>query len=216
MGHPPTLKDRLLLQVRRIQFIADWLDFRWARQESRKLNEEYKTKVDEAKKRGDHEKYDELQFHWSGESDQVWHPVFARQSEKLTAKARKFGVKVPSLPQTYNCTEDWTLSQFTGEWFLSNETEQRLKLAIRTEKRQRDDELRKWATAIFAGLAFVLGVLALVVKAKQPDPCPKNYYRSDSGECLFALQKPSTPQQRQPTPLNATPPNKPSPSTIKP
>ncbi len=90
--------------------------------------------------------------------DQVWHPVFARQSEKLTAKARKFGVKLPSLPQTNNCTEDWTLSQYTGEWFLSNETQPRLKLAIRTEKRQRDDELRKWATAIFAGLAFVLGV----------------------------------------------------------
>ncbi len=216
MGHPVSLKDRLLLQVRRIQFIADWLDFRWARQESRKLDEEYKTKLDEAKKSGDREKYDELQFHWSGESDQVWHPVFARQSEQLTAQARKYGVKVPFLPQTYNCTEDWTLSQLTGEWFLSNETKQQLTLAIRTEKRQRDDEFRKWATTIFAGLAFVLGVLALVVKAKQPDPCPKNYYRSDSGECLFALQKPSTPQQRQPNLLNAPPPNKPSPATLKP
>ncbi len=204
MGHSPTLKDRLLPQVRRIQFIADWLDFRWASQESRKLNEEYKTKVDEANKSGDREKSDELQFHWSGELDQIWHPVFARQSEKLIAKARKYGVKVPSLPQTYNCTEDWTLSQSTGGWFLSDETKQRLKLEIRTEKRQSDDELRKWATTIFAGLAFVLGVLALVVKTKQPDPCPKNYYRSDSGECLFTLQKPSTPQQRQTKPLNAT------------
>jgi hypothetical protein len=150
--------------------------------------------VDEAKKSGDREKYDEVQFRWSSESDQVWHPVYARQSEKLTAKARKYGVKVPCLPQTYNCTEDWIVSQYTGEWFLSNETEQRLKLAIRTEKRQGDDELRKWATAIFAGLAFILGVLSLIVKAKQPDPCPKNYYRSDSGECLFALQRSSTPQ----------------------
>jgi hypothetical protein len=98
-------------------------------------------------------------------------------------------VRVPQLPNDYAGNDDWVFSQATGEYFLTNEGEERLKAAIRTERRQVNDEFRKWTTLILSVAALVLALLPWVKKQKEPDPCPKNYYRSDSGECIFGLNK---------------------------
>jgi hypothetical protein len=70
---------------------------------------------------------------------------------------------------------------------------------IRAIQRENNDERRKWATLIFAIVGTVLAAVSVRSKQKQPDPCPRNHYRTDSGECVFALQKAQTPQP-QPTP----------------
>jgi hypothetical protein len=52
-----------------------------------------------------------------------------------------------------------------------------------------------------------------VKAAKQRDPCPRNFYRSDSGECVFALsgqrEKRVSPVQANPNTVTA---DKPSPA----
>lgn len=176
--------------LRKLGRISDWLDDRKASHDDRKLREEYGLRVTEAEKNNNWEERDRLLSEWEFESDSVLHPVYARKAEKLTAEARKFGITVPSQPSHYSeKSEDWYLSNVCGFWLLKPGTEHRLRREIRDEQRASYDEFRKWATVGFAFLAFVLGLMSLLVKQKQPDPCPRNYYRSNSGECIFALGK---------------------------
>jgi hypothetical protein len=74
-----------------------------------------------------------------------------------------------------------------GYWILKSDTERRLRKEVRAEQWAHNDEWRKWATLVFAILGFTLGFWSLIVKSKQTDPCPRNYYRTDSGACVFAL-----------------------------
>jgi hypothetical protein len=74
-----------------------------------------------------------------------------------------------------------------GGWILRKDAEARLRREIRDQKRASYDEFRKWVTFIFGLLAFILALVSLLIKTKQPDPCPHNYYRNDAGACIFAL-----------------------------
>src|SRR5689334_21659283 len=85
-------------------------------------------------------------------------------------------------------TEDWRLSRAYGFWLPSAQLEQKLRHEIKIEQRASYDEFRKWATLSFAVAGFLLAFYS-VRAAKQPDPCPRNYYRSDSGECVFAQSR---------------------------
>src|SRR5438132_13604072 len=73
-------------------------------------------------------------------------------------------------------------------------------------------EFRKWATLSFAVAGFLLAFYS-VREAKHPDPCQRNYYRSDSGECVFAQsgqrEKKVSPIQANPSTVTA---DKPSPA----
>lgn len=209
---------RLLTQARRLQLIADWLDLRQAKRESQALDDRYKSRLAEAKKRdARRDELDAIQFQYHDDLQIIWDPIHARRSTKLVARARKYGVQVPPMPGGYQSDDNWYLSSATADWFLSNTAEEHLKREIRAEKRQSDDEIRKWATLGISIAAFVLALVSLTAKQKQPDPCPKNYYRSDSGECIFARQKaaPSQPQQGIP-PIPSMQPTKPSPTKPKP
>ena len=144
---------------------------------------------------------------WSYQIGYVLDPVYARKAERITAKARKYGITVLPQPTSYDeKSEDWNFS--SGFWLLKGETERRLRREIRNEQRANYDEFRKWATVVFAVLGFALGMAALWVKQKQPDPCPRNYYRNDSGECVFVLEK---PVQTQPENIPARPSDAPPP-----
>jgi hypothetical protein len=81
---------------------------------------------------------------------------------------------------------DWYQSN-TGNWILRTDAEARLRREIRDQKRASYDEFRKWTTLFLATLGFVLGFTSFFIKQKQPDPCPRNYYRNDAGACIFAL-----------------------------
>lgn len=188
--------------LRRFQRIADWLDDREATRKLRQLREEYSPLVEEAEKKSDWNERDRLLAEWQHEDETVSDPVYARQHEKLTAEARKYGISVPRRPTSWDeVSQDWSMSQVYGFWLLRNEPEQRLRREIRAEKRTSYDEFRKWATLGLAVLGFVLGLASILVKQKQPDPCARNYYRSDSGGCVFALPKNGTEQpQSQTTP----------------
>jgi hypothetical protein len=176
--------------LRKIERISDWLDEREASRADRKLREHYAPLVEQAENAKDWDARNQLLSEWSFESDSVLHPVYARNAEKLTAQARKYGITVPSRPSSYGEeSAEWYLSSSSGDWLLKTDAEWQIRRQIRDERRSSYDEFRKWATLGFALMGFVLAVIALRGNRKQPDPCPRNYYRSDSGECVFAAPK---------------------------
>ena len=213
LSYTQSVLQQLLMQARKLQFIADWLDRREARRESQKLRARYKKGLGEAKKRNaPPNELNAIQGQYHTEYDLIWHPIYARDSDKLIARARKYGVQVPAMPVSYTDDEDNWYQGVTGEWILTSEAEERLRREIKPEKRQSDDEFRKWVTLAISIAAFVLALASLTKKDKQPDRCPRNYYRSDSGECVFALQKSPTSQpQPGALPLPSVQSKKPSP-----
>jgi hypothetical protein len=206
----------VLKQLRKFQFVADWLDFRAAKLESRELRARHQKGLEEAKKtNAGREEYEAINSQYRAESEIIWDPIYIQESDRLVTRARKYGIRVPVRPTGNEDNQDWILSYSIGDWFLTGEAERKLKHEIRIERRQSYDEFRKWATVGFAFLAFVLGVMSLSKKEKQPDPCPRNYYRSDSGECVLALRKteaPGPPRQSFAQPSASPAQAKPSPA----
>jgi hypothetical protein len=84
------LKKGFLKQVRRIQYVADWLDDQAATRQARKLQETYAPLVAKAEKDKDWDARDGLLSEWSLESNLVLDPVYERKGERLTTKARKY------------------------------------------------------------------------------------------------------------------------------
>lgn len=153
-----------------------------------------------AQKAKDHVKVANLETEWSYERDSIIDPTNAAASERLIARAKRYGIKVPPYPHSHSDDSDeWERSRTTSDWILSNEAERNLRLAIREEQRGRYDEFRKWGTFTLALAGFLLGFLALYVKQKQPDPCARNYYRNDAGACVFALSS-ETPKHSEANP----------------
>jgi hypothetical protein len=205
----------LLKQVRRITAVADWLNERAATRAARRLRERFAPLVADAEKKKDWAERDSLLGEWSLESDFVFHPVYERRAERLTAKARKYGITVPRQPTRYSEeSDDWELSNAYGFWLPSEQLERRLRREVRDEQRASYDEFRKWATLTFAIVGSMLALVSIRTKQKQPDPCSRNYYRSDSGACVFALQKTSPQPKKGASPIQASPvpptPDKPS------
>jgi hypothetical protein len=154
------------------------------------LREFYAPEVAKAERERNAEQRESLLSQWSFERDTVVDPVYARKAERLTATARGYGITVPSHPSSYQTeSDDWEFSNTCGEWLLSRELEDRLRREIKSERRAKYDEFRKWTTLLFALLGFALGLASVLVRQKTPDPCPSNYYRSDTGECIFALPR---------------------------
>lgn len=200
----------LLRQVRKIQTVADWLDLRDAKREDQKLKARYEADVKQRPA-------DEREYVWSEYSAEyalIWEPIYVRHTNKLVAHARKYGVRVPDKPRN-SSDDNWEWSGAAMDWILTDSAEERLKREIKVEKRQSDDEFRKRATLAVSVGAFILALASLIKNGKQPDPCPKSYYRNDQGECVFALQKKSTPQQST-TLAPSEHPTKPSPTKPKP
>jgi hypothetical protein len=194
-----TLTSGVLKQVRRVRFISDWIDDHAATRQAHKLRETYAPLVAKAEQAEDWGERDRLLSAWRFESDSVLDPVYERKGERLTAKARRHGIIVPSQPRNNDeQSEDWRLSRVYGFWLPSAQLEQKLRREIKIEQGVNYDEFRKWATLSFAFAGFLLAFYS-VRATKRPDPCPRNYYRSDSGECIFALQK--SPQPSKPSPM---------------
>jgi hypothetical protein len=174
---------------RKVVCLSDWLDNRAARVKSRQLRAKFAPLVAAAEQNKNWNERDRLLSDWGTESDFVNHPIYARSAERLLANARKYGITVPRQPTSYDEESDtWYASNATGFWLLTNDAERRLRREIRDERRASYDEIRKWATLIFALAGFTLGLISLLWKQKQPDPCQRNYYRNDRGECVFAPQ----------------------------
>lgn len=207
-------------QLRRIRAVADWLDDKKANRDIHELREKYEPQLTEAEKTKNREERETLMSQWGFERDLVLDPVHARKAERLFAKARRCGITLPPQPSSYEAeSEAWWLSNVVG-WLPSDELEQRLRREIRDEKRASYDESRKTLTLAFAIIGTILVFISIRTKQKQPDPCPRNYYRNDSGECVFALQKNSrqalgqaSPSQTAPSPRTA---EKPSPGRKSP
>jgi hypothetical protein len=128
-----------------------------------------------------------LYAEWSHNQNSIDEPNYVAASDKLVRKARRLYVPVPKIPATYDAiSDDWQMSHITGDWALTVETYERLQREVQTAQREANDESRKKMTLLLALAGFILGFMSLWTKTKQPDPCPRNYYRDDAGTCVFA------------------------------
>jgi hypothetical protein len=205
-----SIKDRLLKVLRHIHWIDDKLNFRDAKSESDALYIRLQNGLAAAKeKSATSTDLENIRGQFRAEQEYIWDPIYARESDKLVQRARKHHVRIPPLPNDHVGNDDWHISYATGDYFLTDEGERRLKSDVVEVERKSYDEFRKWAGVVLAISAFVLALVSLKMKTKQPDPCPKNYYRADSGECVFAFQKTPPPQsvpKELPSPVKQAPP----------
>ncbi len=165
----------------KVPAIKNRLDNRAVRLELQSLDEKFRAL--EAKAKDANEK-GQLEAGWLFERDVIQDPIECENSEKLAAQARKYNILVPRISED---TKDWYQSNTMGGWILRQDAETRLRREIRDQKRASYDEFRKWVTFTFGFLAFILALVSLLTKTKQPDPCSRNYYRNDAGACVFAL-----------------------------
>jgi hypothetical protein len=145
------------------------------------------------------------------EYDQIWGPIEAYRNRRLVERARRMGIDIPRRPKQYDDDENWVWSPYGSK--LTESAEKKIKDEIKELRRQDYEEFRKWTTPIVAGASLFISLLALLWKTKAPDPCSKNYYRSDAGECVFALKpaptpSPTTSQIAQPVPGTKQSPSK--------
>lgn len=164
----------------------------------KKLRDKYLPSVQKARAAKNSNEVKHLESEWSTEQLLVLEPTSVLESDLLVAKARKYGITVPPILSDDEETEDWKQTFTTYEWILAETTAQRLRKEIREEKRSDYDEYRKWITTLLALVGFVLALVSLLMKQRQPDPCPRNYYRDDAGACVFALSPTPQPQGRHP------------------
>jgi hypothetical protein len=155
---------------------------------------------------------------WSHYQNQIDEPTYVMASNRLVGKARRLHVLVPDTPSKHDeGNDDWWFCGLTGDWALRHPTYQRLQREVLEAQRAANDEWRKWATLFLALAGFALGWASFRAKTRQPDPCPRNYYRNDAGACVFALTPPSPSPVTEPTPAPAAAPapTKSSPSKKK-
>ena len=87
---------------------------------------------------------DRLLHGWSSRADEWLDPVYARKSEKLTSKVRKYGIAVSSHPSHYaDHSDDWYISTVSAQWILREQTASKLRREVRDEVRADYDEFRK-------------------------------------------------------------------------
>lgn len=185
----------------KIPVLRGWLDRRAVTRELEELETLYAPLIEKARKARDEAEEGTLESEWHMERQLVLGPVYADAAEKLVAKARRFGIATPS---GYHEGKDWERYGPEGWWILNSDTERRLRKEVREEQWAHYDEWRKWATLVLAILGFTLGFWSLIVKSKQPDPCPRNYYRNDAGACVFALSPQAQPSQGPANPPTPT------------
>jgi hypothetical protein len=165
--------------------------------------------MESARKAKDGKKEGSFYSEFAYERDMILHPTYGLAATMLEKKARKLGIRAPE-KQTENEDDDenWEQSNITGDWMLTPEAERNLRNEIRDEERARADESRKWLTLFFVVVGTIFAFMSYRTKQKQPDPCPINYYRNDSGACVFGLPVRNTspqPALSVPQPTNVPP-----------
>jgi hypothetical protein len=189
----------IVKQLLRIPLLGEWLTNWCVRREFKHLKNKYHPLIKEAERVGTVQEQAELAGKWAVERSSVLDPILVQNSDDLIAQALMYGIPVP--PQEQD-SEHYRRSGVTGELILRQPAQRKLRREVRNERRARNDEFRKWATVIFAVLAFALGLASLVEKTKQPDPCPRNYYRNDAGVCIFALAPDASKEHPIPRPVD--------------
>jgi|SRR5437016_884668 len=184
MAEKPSLWYRLFSKI---PALKHWLDNRAVKLELQNLDKQHRELEAKAK---DPNEREQLEASWSNARDIIVDPIESENSERLVAQARKYHILVPRISQE---SEDWHRSQTMGGWILRKDAEEQLRREIR-------DQRRASVTFTFGVLAFILALVSLLIKTKQPDPCPHNYYRNDSDACVFALAPKSQAAPETPLP----------------
>ena len=144
--------------------IGNWLNNRKVRRKLESLKKKYVPLIREAEKAENLQHQAELTAQRAVEHESLLDPIYARNSAALISKALKYGIQVPRQEQG---SKHYRRSGITGEFILKQLAQRRLRREVRNEERARNDEIRKWATATFALLGFVLALVSLLVKVMQ-------------------------------------------------
>jgi len=185
----------------KIRLLRDWIISIEDSRAHAKLRKHFVTLIEKARLAKDNLEVQNLYAEWNHEQASIDEPNYVETSDRLVRKARRLYVPVPTIPARYDAmSDDWQMSNVTGDWALTVGAYERMQRDVQTAQRAANDEWRKWVTLGLALAGFILGLTSLWMKAKQPDPCQRNYYRNDSGACVFALIPPptvpiGTPQQ---------------------
>jgi hypothetical protein len=175
----------------KIPVLQDWIISIGDSRAHARLRKEFVPRIEKARLAKNNVEVQNLYAEWSHNQQSIDEPHYVAASDKLVRKAHRLYVPVPRIPATYDAkSDDWQMSNITGDWALTVETYDRLQREVQTAQREESDEWRKKMTLLLALAGFILGLTSLWVKEKQPDPCPRNYYRDDTGACVFAAPGP--------------------------
>jgi hypothetical protein len=211
---PTTWKNRI--HNRLPSRVRLWLIRRSDERQLRALEEKFHPLIDAARNAKDAREESSVVSEYLCERDLILHPTYGMEAAFLGRKARKLGIRVPDKPTGTNVFEDenWEQSNYTNDWMLTPEAERKLRNEIREEERAGADEVRKWLTLFFVVVGSIFAFMSYRAKQKQPDPCQVNYYRNDSGACVFANPAVRTAPNAAPQP-SPTPKPKKQPPTVK-
>jgi hypothetical protein len=189
-------------QLLKVPVLNDWLMRREYVRDMKALHKRFDPLIGKARKAKDSKALNDLDSEYYGEYVCIRDPYTEWQSDQIVRKARKFWIDIAPYPaQDADDDETWQRNTTSYEWVLTHAASQRIRKDIRDEQRAANDEKRKWATLFFAIVGSALATWSLLIKTKQPDPCQRNYYRNDSGACVFAFQPPSPVTVQTPQPL---------------
>jgi|SRR5579872_1576225 len=193
---------KLRQQLEKNWRLKGWLIRRDFRRNLKELDRQFDPLIANARVEKNKEILEELDGAYQSQYGDVVADLEDWQSSDLLRRARKHFVHVPDRAEE---PDFWEQGQYSyPNWELSYKGTERLKRDVRDAQRARNDEWRKWVTLAFAVVATALSVWSLVLKTKQPDPCQRNYYRNDAGECVFALPTPK-PKQAELKPASPAP-----------
>jgi hypothetical protein len=118
----------------------------------------------------------EIDSRYSSLNDLTYEELESARTESLLRRARELRVPLPSSrPHGYDSEkedENWTLGRTMGQWTLTDEGENRLRLAIRAEEKARLEVVTLRfvvATGLFGVLTGLVGAFSGVIATQQKE-----------------------------------------------
>jgi hypothetical protein len=194
------VKSWIRKHLEKYRFFKGWFIRQDFRRHMKELDAEYNPLIAKAKEDKDFDEVVGLQHSYSENWEDISEDLYDWEEAELRRRAHKHLVHIPDY------TEEpafWQETKYSNppdhpDWEMSYKGKERLKRDVRDAERDANDEYRKWLTLGFALLGAVLAIWSLHIKSIQPDPCQKNYYRNDAGECVFALKPEPGPKPEPP------------------
>lgn len=141
---------------RKILYNSTWIRIRQLEREKTKAFEDFRQRVNEARRRGERIDEQAIEAEEIGMYDDYQDPIEALLTERLIRKARRFEIDVPADEAA------WTRSAFTFERFLTPKARRDLVKKIRDEKKELSQLYLPWAMFVIALAGLTLAVVSVL------------------------------------------------------
>jgi len=139
-----------------------WRTKRREKEIDKRLREQYHPLLEAAKKTKDQNQYQMVLGEFLAQrdlNDEAEH----LETEMLVKRARKLGIPVPPRPYVYDDhaseNEFWEVNFMTGNCYLKEETELRLRREIRKEEVERLEHQMRWVSQVVIPIIGLIGAL---------------------------------------------------------